>query len=43
MLTAFFFNLLSEGVESSWVHSARRRLIGLLQAAPGDYDDGEFG
>jgi hypothetical protein len=25
-----FFNSLSEGVESNWVHSARRPLIGLL-------------
>jgi hypothetical protein len=31
------------GVESNWVHSARRSLIGLLYPAPGDYDDGEFG
>jgi hypothetical protein len=29
-------------MESDWVHSAQRPLIGLLQPAPGDYDDGEF-
>jgi hypothetical protein len=30
-------------VESNCVHSAQRPVIGLLQPAPGDYDDGEFG
>jgi hypothetical protein len=33
-------------VESSWVHSPRRPLIGLLHldyGDYGDYDDGEFG
>jgi hypothetical protein len=31
------------GVESNWVHLARRPLIGLLWPAPADYDDGELG
>jgi hypothetical protein len=30
-------------VESNWVHSARRPLIGLLKPNPSDYDNGEFG
>jgi hypothetical protein len=29
-------------VEFNWIHSARRPLIGLLETAPGDYDDGDW-
>jgi hypothetical protein len=38
-----FFLICLVGVESNWVHSARRPLIGLFQPAPGDYDGGECG
>jgi hypothetical protein len=38
-----FFNSLSGGVESKWVYSARRLLIGLLESVSGNYDAGKFG
>jgi hypothetical protein len=39
----FFFNSNSGGMESNWVHSARRPPIGLFYLPPVDYEDGEFG